>query len=160
MVIFMRILLKDTFPELIGQIDSEKNMGIVIEALTRANSKRLWWKCPVCGGSWRSAVYNRTINRTGCPYCSKKNPKASFKNSLAVMRPELIKYWDYKQNGDLRPEYTCYQTHRKVWWKCINNSEHSYLANVQSRSKGFGNRCPICAKENKLLKQKAKRKEV
>jgi len=68
-----------------------------------------------------------------------------------------LKYWDYARNEDVTPENTCYQSHRKVWWICADNSEHRYLASVQLRSKGYG-KCTICKKREKRAKQKEKKK--
>ena len=36
--------------------------------------------------------------------------------SLAEARPDLAKEWNYKKNGDLRPEDVGYKSNKKVWW--------------------------------------------
>ena len=37
--------------------------------------------------------------------------------SLAEARPDLAKEWNYKKNGDLKPEDVGYKSNKKVWWK-------------------------------------------
>ena len=32
--------------------------------------KRVWWQCNICGHRWISFVYNRCLQKSGCPKCS------------------------------------------------------------------------------------------
>ena len=34
-------------------------------------SKKVWWRCPVCGNSWKAKIHNRANGR-GCPACNEK----------------------------------------------------------------------------------------
>ena len=149
--------LINRYPNVAKEFDTEKN-EININALSYGSGRKVWWKCPRCGMSWEAAVYNRTLNNQNCPYCTEKNPRASIKNSVATRLPHLLKYWDYERNGDVTPENTCYQSHRKVWWICDKNKEHRYLASVQLRSKGYG-QCTICKKEKREMRENKKRKK-
>ncbi len=36
------------------------------------SSKKVWWKCRICGYEWRAKVYSRTRNGYGCPRCHGK----------------------------------------------------------------------------------------
>jgi hypothetical protein len=147
--------LINKYPELAREFDTEKN-EIDINALSYGSGRKVWWKCPKCGMSWEAAVYNRTLNGQGCPYCTEKNPRASIKNSVATKLPHLLKFWDYEGNRDITPESTCYQSHKKVWWICPENSEHRYLASVQLRSKGYG-QCTICKRLKREQRENKKK---
>ncbi|WP_243024395.1 zinc-ribbon domain-containing protein [Clostridium sp. AM48-13] len=46
------------------------------------------WRCEK-GHEWEAAVKSRTINRTGCPYCSHNKVLAGF-NDLATLLPDIM----------------------------------------------------------------------
>lgn len=64
-------------------------------------------------------------------------------NDLATINPTLAKEWNYKKNGDLKPNMVKPNSDKKVWWKCVKG--HEWEAIISSRNKGNG--CPICARE-------------
>lgn len=147
--------LINRFPQIAREFDTEKNT-IDIDTISYGSGKKVWWKCPRCGMSWEAAVYNRTLNNQGCPYCTHKNPRASVLNCVAIMLPHLLPFWDYERNGDVTPWNTCYQSHKKVWWICDKNKEHRYLASVQLRAMGHG-QCTICKQLKREQREKKKR---
>lgn len=61
-------------------------------------------------------------------------------NDLASVDPELVTEWDYKKNGNLKPQDISYGNKKKVWW--IGKCGHSWEASVLNRHKGAG--CPVC----------------
>ncbi|MBQ7976458.1 MAG: zinc-ribbon domain-containing protein, partial [Clostridia bacterium] len=63
------------------------------------------------------------------------------KNDLATLNPKLASEWNYKRNGDSKPEDFAAGSHKKVWWKCENG--HEWQATIANRVKGRG--CPYCA---------------
>jgi len=148
--------LINRYPNIAKEFDKERNT-IDIEAISYASGKKVWWKCSKCGMSREAAVYNRTLNNQCCPYCTLKNPKPSEANSVATKLPHLLKFWDYEKNGNVTPENTCYQSHKKVWWICPDNHEHRYLASVQLRAMGYG-QCTICKKEKREQRKNKKRR--
>lgn len=76
-------------------------------------------------------------------------------NSIVAKIPDVAKQWDFKRNGNVRPEYILCTSTKKFYWKCEKG--HSWLAQVYSRYSGSG--CPYCAGkilvpgENDLLSQ-------
>lgn len=56
--------------------------------------KKVIWKCKL-GHEWIATVKSRTINRTGCPYCSHNKVLAGF-NDLATLFPEVANEWSDK----------------------------------------------------------------
>ncbi len=151
--------LINRYPNIAKEFDTEKN-EIDINTISYGSGKKVWWKCPKCGMSWQATVYNRTLNKQGCPYCTHKNPRASIKNSVATKLPHLLKFWDFERNGEVTPYNTCYQSHKKVWWICDKNKEHRYLASVQLRAMNekYG-QCTICKKEKREMRENKKRKK-
>jgi len=62
--------------------------------------------------------------------------------SLATLRPELGKFWDYEKNYPLTPEHFTAGSNRKVYWTCRKG--HSYQKTIVDRAKAVG--CPTCYK--------------
>ena len=61
-------------------------------------------------------------------------------NSLASMRPELVREWSDK-NLPLTPDKITYGSNKIVWWKAACG--HEWQTSVKARSKGEN--CPICS---------------
>lgn len=77
-------------------------------------------------------------------YCLEKTrrlEKSMKKNNVAMLRPELVKEWDYEVNGELRPEECTVGSNKKVGWKCKNG--HKWMSTIKSRY--HGRNCPYCA---------------
>ena len=53
--------------------------------------KKVIWRCEK-GHEWEAAVKSRTINKTGCPYCSHNKVLAGF-NDLATLLPDIAAEW-------------------------------------------------------------------
>ena len=67
--------LLTTHGELCQEWDYSKNVILPTE-VSKGSTKKIWWKCSVCGGSWNAVIYSRTNpkHKTGCPYCAGKIP--------------------------------------------------------------------------------------
>ena len=77
--------LATLFPEIALDWDFEKNTSLKPDEVTKGSSKKVWWKCHVCGYEWKTSICSRTgKNNTGCPHCSKSkiNAKCVIKMSL------------------------------------------------------------------------------
>ncbi|MDQ0856695.1 zinc-ribbon domain-containing protein [Bacillus sp. V2I10] len=62
-------------------------------------------------------------------------------NSFATIRPDLLIEFDYKKNGNLKPEDFKVASKEKVNWICKKG--HCWSATIASRTHG-GNNCPDC----------------
>lgn len=133
--------LETKAPELAAQWDYEKNGKLTPRDVTLHSGKRVWWKCPECGYSWKTAISTRAIG-IQCPVCSGKKiiPEV---NSLQALRPELANEWHPTFNGNLTPARVTIGAKKKVWWKCKEG--HEWQAFICNRKKGSG--CPYCAGE-------------
>jgi len=130
--------LADRSPHLIEEFDFKKNKNLEPSDLPNSSNKIIWWKCKV-GHSWKTQIQLRTKKNSGCPYCS--NHYASPENNFAVNHPDLLKFYDYKKNNELKPENFPAGSGTSVWWKCENN--HSWKAPFSRISKGSG--CSKCS---------------
>ena len=122
---------------------SEKNAPLTPADFTAGAHDRVWWKGK-CGHEWQTAIGNRCISGTGCPYCTTRTTLKGF-NDLVTLRPDLAKEWNYERNGELKPEDFRPFSRTKVWWRC--NKGHEWQATINDRSKGNG--CRICS--NKIV---------
>jgi DNA-directed RNA polymerase subunit RPC12/RpoP len=68
-------------------------------------------------------------------------------NSIVMTHPEILKEWDYKKNGKLKPENFTAGSNEIVWWVCFICNE-SYQSSINRKTKGVA--CPYCA--NKKIK--------
>lgn len=62
--------------------------------------------------------------------------------SLAAMHPEILADWDYKLNGDMRPEQISFGSSFPIHWKC-HVCGNSWVSPAYDRHKGHG--CAVCA---------------
>ncbi|MBP5404002.1 MAG: zinc-ribbon domain-containing protein [Elusimicrobiaceae bacterium] len=138
--------LATTRPELAKEWHPTKNGDLTPYMVTAGSSKRVWWKCSVCGKDWNTVITSR---RT-CPHCLRAPKRGT--NDLATLYPEIAKEWHPTKNGILSPIDVKAKSNKKVWWKCPNG--HIYQAAVCARTRLeknglIGTGCPICNKMNR-----------
>ena len=66
--------LASKYPELIKELDYEKNIGFNPSETTPHVSKKVWWRCKK-GHSYQATIYNRAKNKSGCPVCAQDNAR-------------------------------------------------------------------------------------
>ena len=99
-------------PELASEWSEENE--IKPTEVSIGSHKKVIWKCKL-GHEWIATVKSRTINRTGCPYCSHNKVLAGF-NDLATLFPEVADEWSDK-NEKKSTEVMAF-ANSKAWWKC------------------------------------------
>lgn len=88
--------LQTLYPWLIEEFDFEKNEMNPNE-IAAHSKERVWWKCRICGKSWKTGVSNRTgINQTGCPHCNNER-HTSFPEQAIIYY--VSKYYPETING-------------------------------------------------------------
>ena len=122
-------------PEL-AQEWSDKN-EIKPTEVSIGSHKKMIWKCRL-GHEWEASVKSRTVNGTGCPYCSHNKVLEGF-NDLASQMPEVAAEWAEK-NYPLLPTMVTPFANKKVWWKCSKG--HEWYTLISTRS--GGSKCPYC----------------
>ena len=101
--------------------------------------KKVIWRCEK-GHEWEAAVKSRTINKTGCPYCSHNKVLAGF-NDLATLLPDIAAEWS-DRNYPLLPTQVTVFANRKAWWKC-KDCRREWNTLISTRS--GGSKCPYCS---------------
>ena len=99
-------------PELASEWSEENE--IKPTEVSIGSHKKVIWKCKL-GHEWIATVKSRTINRTGCPYCSHNKVLAGF-NDLATLFPEVADEWSDK--NEKKPTEVMAFANSKAWWKC------------------------------------------
>ena len=117
---------------------SEKNELKPTE-VSVASHKKIIWKCSL-GHEWEASVKSRTVNGTGCPYCSHNKVLAGF-NDLATVFPDVAAEWS-DRNLPLLPTMVTAFANSKAWWKCrdCGNEWHTLIS-----TRSGGSRCPYCS---------------
>ena len=139
-------------PELYNEWDFDKNSKILPYTISTGSTKQVWWKCKICGFSWKTSVYSRTIGHN-CPSCGiKKNAinrlkTVARKNSLSDNYPDLVKEWDFEKNS-IDISLISVNSNKKIWWKCSNG--HSFQASVSTRTRNQTG-CPFCNNQKVLV---------
>lgn len=140
--------LATLYPQLSAEWDEQKNVGININSVVQGSTKKVWWKCTVCGNSWQAKVCDRTSKKTGCPRCAlSKRSESRHLSSLAengcLTDTKLLSEWDYEKNYPVSPSDVTTHSNKYAWWKC-SKCGYSWRAKISNRS-SLGRGCPLCA---------------
>jgi len=130
-------------PEAAKEWNYDKNGDLKPENFSLGANKKVWWKCSdkECEYEWESVISDKSRGK-GCPACT--GNVVTDRNRLTTKNPELIKEWNYKKNGELKPEDFSYGATRKVWWECVGEKcKYEWKTTILTRSSGSG--CPACA---------------
>ena len=134
--------LGTTNPILAMEWNYERNGNLKPEDVSANSKQKVWWKCN-SGHEWQAVISSRNTG-CRCPYCAGKDVVEGY-NDLQTINPVLAKEWNYEKNTGLTPADITPNSHKKVWWKCLQG--HEWQATIKNRNKGRG--CPICAKEKR-----------
>lgn len=125
---------------------SNKNAPLTADQVAVQSQKKRWWVCSKNPDhEWEAVVASRTVQGTGCPYCSGR--LASGDNNLEALFPAVAAEFNTVKNEKPASAYKP-GSGKKVWWKCSVNPEHEWQAVVGSRTK-LGTGCPHCFSERR-----------
>ena len=130
------------FPLLANEWLTERNKQSPFE-VSVGTRKKVWWKCKL-GHEWEASIVHR-VHGSGCPYCSGR--LASKDTNLTATHPDVSAQWSHEKNNGLQPDNFKAGSHKKVWWRCLNN--HEWLAEIKSRALGKRG-CPLCRTSKKI----------
>ena len=143
-----------THPDIAKQWHPTMNGDLKAEDFLKGSIQKIWWLCDKtncsenCNHEYYSQIRSRTINGSGCPYCSPNKLKVCIHNSIKNKCPELVKEWHPTKNGDLiKPEHFGVGSIKKIWWlcnkiTCNEGCKHEWESKINSRVKGSG--CHYC----------------
>lgn len=137
--------LLTTNPELISEWNYEKNTLLTPNMVKAGSSDKVWWICDK-GHEWQAVISSRTVNESGCPFCSGRYAIQGENDLMSVDSP-LLKEWNYDRNGRLTPSDFKEHSARKIWWKCKKG--HEWCSSISDRSRGDG--CPYCSSKRVLV---------
>ena len=112
--------------------------------VTVGSHKKVIWKCRL-GHEWTASVKSRSINGSGCPYCSHNKVLVGF-NDLATVVPKVADEWSEK-NYPLQPDEVNAKSRKNVWWHC-KKCGNEWKSVINARTKGTV--CPVCAEREVL----------
>lgn len=140
--------LPTLFPDLAREWDKEKNKKVELLSVVPGSAKSVYWKCAVCGCSWKTSIRQRTQRKTGCPACAKIKRAAArretfLKRSGSVADSNIAGQWNYEKNSGLTPEQFTPASNQSVWWKC-SECGYEWKARICNRVV-LGRGCPCCA---------------
>ena len=133
--------LSSLFSAIAAQWLAERNGALTPQTVSPYSNRRVWWRCEL-GHEYQAAVSARTMNGSGCPYCTGRKVLPGF-NDLATAEPKLASQWHPTLNGALTPEMVTAGSHKKVWWQCTEG--HVWKTVVYSRAGPQKCGCPIFA---------------
>lgn len=133
------------YPLLVKEWHTGKNEKSPYE-VSKANNYRAWWKCSQ-GHEWQASIGNRVRQNTGCPYCAKKLPSSDY--NFAVASPELLIFFDKKENAPMAPSDFTPKSEKKVVWTCSQG--HTWIRTIANQVKA-GPVCQACRKFTKEIK--------
>jgi len=133
-------LLKDVNPVLAAEWHPTKNTVLSLETIFANSGKKAWWLCSTCEYEWEAQIASRNRGN-GCPRCAGK--VITPENSFMLLHPVIAAEYNHERNS--KPlEVVAAISHYKAWWKCLENSEHSWQAMVMNRVRQ-GDGCPYCS---------------
>ena len=94
--------------------------------------KRVIWRCEK-GHEWEAAIKSRTINKTGCPYCSHNKVLAGF-NDLETYIPSeklAIESGSADENIEIMKAYMCKQRGIRLIKLPMKGTELDYANNLK-----------------------------
>jgi hypothetical protein len=115
--------LSTLYPEIAREWDPTKNGERSPDCTNPGSKEPAHWICAECGHGWSTSPKHRTGDGTGCPACAAKSRGTNRSTpapgqSLADLRPELLRIWHPERNGDLTLHALKPKTSRIVWWRC------------------------------------------
>ncbi|QIZ76826.1 zinc-ribbon domain-containing protein [Ferrimonas lipolytica] len=81
------------FPHLVCELDIART-PLRLHELSPTYDQSLPWRCSKdgCGHRWKTSLYRRTVQNTGCPACA--NQVVTDKNCIQALYPDLADYFD------------------------------------------------------------------
>ena len=141
------------YPDIAKMWDEEGNGSLTPFMFTSGSNYTATWKCPKCGNTWKSPISSIVARQVkSCKTCSmRENGKTITKvktakyGSLAEKSKELLKQWDFEENGNLSPYDIPLNYSFPVAWKC-DECGYKWFSSPNTRvRKDIIAGCPHCS---------------
>ena len=130
----------------------EENKGLTPRDVFLNSNKKFWFTCGECNHKFKIALNHANSNKW-CPYCvnlklcDKDDCKFCFNKSFAS-HPRA-KFWNYEENGNIKPRDITLNTHKKFWFYCLE-CNHKFNLNPHNISQENA-WCQYCSNPPKKL---------
>jgi len=131
--------LSTKFPITASEFLEEKNLPLCKEELLPFSPKKVWWVCSR-GHEYDAAVYYRTKDGHGCPYCSNHRVLPGF-NDLQTREPHVAEQWHPSKNGALTPTQVTRTANKTVHWLCAKGHETKSWISSRVTNGGLCSKC-------------------
>ncbi len=123
------------YPGLVKEFHPTKNGKLTPETVVAFSTQPIYWKCSDCGNVYKTKVYSRAYNGTGCRRCN-------FGERMDLRKyPQAMKMFDKERNKKVDPKSM--DCRAKVWWKCPKADDHRFKSGFY-KSHGPKPGCPHC----------------
>lgn len=120
-------------PDLAADWHDELNAPLRPDEVLFKTERPIWWICREDGHDpYEMSALQRTKGGR-CRVCNRV--VAHETTSLAATHPHLLKRWDKKENGKLKPENVLSGSGLTAWWRCERG--HSFPAVIQNMTRKF-----------------------
>lgn len=145
-------LQKEQYDDLKKDWDFKSNAvdNVYWEEITPTYTKPVHWKCHICGYLWKTSVYRRSVEGTGCPSCKHLVVNSGY-NDLATEAPELVEEWSPKNL--LKPSEVVAGGLKKYLWVC-RFCGNEWSASIHNR-RVEGSNCSKCRGSNTSFAEQA-----
>jgi hypothetical protein len=134
------------YPDVAVEWDYVKNSPLTPDLFTPKSDQKFWWICSA-HHSWQATIKNRTLRGSNCPDCSNRRRSKDTINrhrlrlgSIAEKFPELISFWDQRNNEDANPKNVTAILTNSYSWTC--NRKHTFTRQLQAMVKDQS--CKLC----------------
>jgi hypothetical protein len=123
------------YPKLVAEFHPTKNGKLTPKTVVAFSTKPIYWNCLKCGNVYKTKVYSRAYNGTGCRRCN-------FGERMDLRKyPLAMKMFDKERNKKI--DYKSLDCRAKVWWKCPKAADHKFKSGFY-KSHGLKPGCPYC----------------
>lgn len=117
-----------THPHLVKEWHPTKNLPLLPNQVSSGSCKRVWWVCPTRGHEYYSLIYNRAINKAGCPKCVYLNyPVTSIEKRIeevfGIKKFDEIIFEDVKFRPDFQFTDKLYLNVDGLYWHSVPRKE-------------------------------------
>lgn len=130
---------------------SDKNKIPIHLAQTTIETKKYWWDCSKCHGTYLCSIPIRREVSHCCPYCNNEKPLKGY-NTFDYLYPELAKLWAPNNKVSIDSFVPLLTEKRFYLWRCKEcnfefHERFSIILNkyLNSETKDLKEMCPFCA---------------
>jgi len=137
-------------PKLIKEWSDKNNIPIHL-AQTTIETKKYWWDCSKCHGTYLCSIPIRREVSQCCPFCNNDKPLKGY-NTFDYLYPELAKLWAPNNKVSIDSFVPLLTEKRFYLWRCKEcnfefHERFSIILNkyLNSETKDLKEMCPFCA---------------